>query len=30
MRESRLRELMTAFVQVIDQHEVFRAIFGVN
>lgn len=29
MRESRLRDLMAAFAEVIAQHEVFRAIFGV-
>lgn len=29
MRESRLRDLMTAFVEVMAQHEVLREIFGV-
>ncbi len=29
MRESRLRDLMTAFAEVIAQHEIFREIFGV-
>lgn len=29
MRESRLRDLMTAFANILSQHEVFRGIFGV-
>ena len=29
MCESRLRDLMTAFAEVIAQHDVFREIFGV-